>query len=315
MTAIVPRQLSVVEMQAALAAAWRGEFTDPARGKVPPSWGKVRESGTGEVTEHGGRYRPGVGEGHPTTLPAAHLTGQMVLVLAAHSGAGASTVAVLLCDAVAGAGVRTRLIECADPVRSGIAAATDTELGEDGLGWRQGRRGDVRIDRLAAYPLNLPDVPLPPRDSHDTDRSVTVVDAGWPAWDVVTADRWVTGLLDTSDLVVVCRSTVSGVGQAEHLLAALPGGRPVVAVLGPSAWPGVVRASCGPLLNIAREERRVVPVPLDKRIAVTGLTAAPLPNTLTAAGRELAGLVLPDLAISAGGKPFVAPRATGSRNR
>jgi hypothetical protein len=224
--------------------------------------------------------------------------GPVVVVLAAYAGAGASTVAVLLGDAATATGARTRLIECADPGRSGVAGATDTELGEDRCGWRLGRRGLMELDRPAAAAGRLADVAQPRPVTHGaTGESLTVIDAGWPAWDVLASSSWVTGLLETARLLLVCRVTVPGIRQTEVLLAALSGRDPVIAALGPTRWPGVVTASCGPLLRAARDSGRVVPVPIDRHLAVTGLTAGPLPKQLFPAGRALAGRVLDDFPV------------------
>ena len=91
----------------------------------------------------------------------------------------------------------------------------------------------------------------------------------------------------TAQVVLVCRATVPGVRQTEQLLAALPGRPPLIAAVGAAKWPGVVTASCGPLLRAAREAGRLVSVPFDRQLDVTGLTAAPLSKPLTTAGRAL----------------------------
>jgi hypothetical protein len=301
MTTIHPRPLSVAEMQAALDAAWRGDFAHPDRGKVTEtgtsSAGEATGTSTVARTGAGGRsasIADAAGGRRTTTSPhTTALTGPAVLVLAGHAGAGASTVALLLGEAAATAGTATRLVECADPTRSGIAAATDIELGEDPFGWRLGRRGDFVVERPARRVANVEDVAPPAPVS--TGGSLTVVDAGWSAWDVLASASWVTGLLHTAQVVVVCRVTVPGVRQTEQLLAALPGRDPLVAAVGLAKWPGVVSASCGPLLRAARDANRIVPVPLDRQLDVTGLTAGRLPKQLTGAGRSLAGRVLTDL--------------------
>jgi len=305
MTTTHLRPLSVAEMQAALDAAWRGEFADLGRGQTPGDRGKVPEYGTpgfeaaggsstvGRDAAGGRSARTSAAAGGRRTTTSSHtgaLAGLAVLVLAGHAGAGASTVALLLGEAAVTAGTATRLVECADPTRSGVAAATDIELGEDPSGWRLGRRGDLVVERPARRVANVEDVAPPAPVS--TGGSLTVVDAGWSAWDVLASASWVTGLLHTAQVVVVFRATVPGVRQTEQLLAALPGRDPLVAAVGPAKWPGVVSASCGPLLRAAHSADRIVPVPLDRQLDVTGLTAGPVPKQLTAAGRSLAGRVL-----------------------
>jgi hypothetical protein len=272
MTATMPRPLAAAEILAALDAAYRGEFANPT------GWRSTRGRATAGGTAVQG--------------PA----GPVVLVLAAHGGAGASTAALLLGEAAATAGAAARLIDCAEPVRSGVAAATDAELGEDASGWRRGRRGRLEIDRPASPVGAVDDVAAPRRaDAAGAGGAVmTVIDAGWPAWEVLAGGGWVSRLLGTAQLLVVCRACVPAVRQTEQLLAALPG-TPRLAVLGPAKWPGAVWASCGPLLRAAREGGRVVPVPLDRQLAVTGLTAAALPKQLTSAGRALASQFIADL--------------------
>jgi hypothetical protein len=232
----------------------------------------------------------------------------VVLVLAGHPGAGASTVALLLGQAATATGAAARLIDCADPSRSGIAAASDAELGDDPSGWRRGRRGGLDIDRPVEPVADLEDLPAPrPIGVHPDRLGVTIVDAGWPARDVLTADSWVAGLVSTASVLVVCRATVPGVRHTDQVLVGLPARADLVAALGPMRWPGVVRASCGSQMRALRTGDHVVAVPLDRQLETAGLTASPLPRRLTAAGRTLAARLLPDL-------PTPARRRSGGAN-
>ncbi len=298
MTSMRARPLSVAEMQAAIEAAWRGEYADAHGGQGDSRRGQAPRAGQSSAPAARratlGTEGP-AGGGRPVagTCP---LPGPTVLVLAAHAGAGASTVALLLADTLVASGTATRLIECADPSRSGIAAATDTELGEDPSGWRRGRRGQLEIDRPGQPLAALDDLPAPrPVDPPSTDPAVTVVDAGWPAADVLTAEGWPTRLITTALVVVVGRATVPGTRQVEQLLATLPKQAALVAALGPAKWPGVVSASCGSQIRALRASGHLVAVPVDRHLDVTGLTANPLPRQLAHAGRELADRLLPDL--------------------
>jgi hypothetical protein len=231
-----------------------------------------------------------------------------VLVLAGHPGAGASTGALLLGEAAAAGGAAARLIDCADPTRSGIAAASDAELGDDPSGWRRGRRGGLDIDRPVEPFAQLGDLPVPrPIGTPPNRLGVTIVDAGWPARDVLSADSWLTGLVSTARVLVVCRATVPGVRHTEQVLVGLPARADLVAALGPGRWPGVVRASCGPQMRVLRTGDQVVAVPLDRQLETAGLTAAPLPRRLTATGHTLASRLLPDL-------PIPARRRSAGRN-
>ncbi len=211
--------------------------------------------------------------------------GRVVLVVAGHAGAGASTVALAMAEGLA-EDRPVQLVDCSEPARSGLAAASTIELGTDGAGWQCGRRGRLDVVRLARRSA---DGVLPPLPEADADATV-VVDPGWSA----------TGaLLDSpktfSDclLVVVTRVTIPGVRQTEHVLAA--GGREAaIAAVGPARWPRLVEASCGPRLRDARSKRQVVPVPLDGRLHTAGLTGDRLPKPVAAAGRALAALVPPE---------------------
>jgi hypothetical protein len=80
---------------------------------------------------------------------------------------------------------------------------------------------------------------------------------------------------------------VPGVRSTEQLLERLAPQAVVVAAIGPSRWPGEVTGSLGPRLRALRAAGRVVPVPMDRRLQVTGPTSAPLPRPLRAAGRSL----------------------------
>lgn len=301
MTTTNPRPLSVAELQSALDAAWRGEFAEPERGQTPETGESGADDGGGRTPDLTGRAggRPATTAGPSRGQSAPHAaapSGPAVLVLAAHAGAGASTVALLIGEAAATAGARARVIECADPTRSGVAAATDAELGDDGAGWRRGRRGALEVDRPSRHVADVEDVAPPRLDRHDSaGASVTVVDGGWAAWDILAATSWVSSLQHTAQLVLVCRATVPGVRQTEQLLAALPGRQPLIAAVGAAKWPGVVSASCGPLLRSARAEDRIVAVPLGRQLDITGVTASPLPKQLTAAGRTLASHLFTDL--------------------
>ena len=62
---------------------------------------------------------------------------------------------------------------------------------------------------------------------------------------------------------------------------------------GPARWPRAVDVSCGPELRRLRARGRVVRVPVDGRLEITGLTADPLPKKVAVAGRSLAALLLP----------------------
>ena len=300
--------LTVEELQAAYDAARRGDFAAARRGYVASAAGSYDElalaarrltssaGSAGEVKAVLPRRSNAATRvsGNVGTVSRWPVTGPVVAVLAAHAGAGASTVAVAIAEAVAAGGTPTRLMEVADPARSGLAAATSAELGVDESGWRHGRRGPLQIDRLAEHVGALGEV-LPPRPGEAGVSECVVLDLGWPAGEVLAAGGWLAQLLAVARLVLVCRPTVPAVRQAEQLLADLRSIRPVViAAPGGGRWPGAVTASCGTPMRAAREAGRVVRVPLDRRLEVDGVTADPLPRPIAAAGKTLAAQLMAD---------------------
>lgn len=207
----------------------------------------------------------------------------VVLVVAGHAGAGASTVALAVAEGLAEAR-RVQLVDYAEPGRSGLTAAPTIEMGADGP-WRRGRRGRLDLVRLTRHPA---DGGLPPPPETDDAEPLRVVDAGWsltyalfdPPGSVVRGAR----------VVVVTRVTVSAVRQTEHVLAAFDG-EAAVAAVGPARWPRLVEVSCGPRLGELRSRGQVVPVPIDRRLHIAGLTGDRLPKSVAAAGRSLAALL------------------------
>jgi hypothetical protein len=206
-----------------------------------------------------------------------------IAVLAAHAGAGASTVALAIGDAATAADLPVHLIDTAHPYRSGLVGAAFEELGTDVTGaWRRGLRTGVTIDRRAAdrAPVNWPVPPVGDRPA------MTVVDLGLAAPEDLSrlaADRAL--------LVLVCRPTVPGVRLTEQLLGHLAHRPAAIAAIGPSRWPGEVTSSLGPRLRALRAAGRVVPVPTDRRLQVTGLASSSLPKSVRTAGRQLLGLL------------------------
>jgi hypothetical protein len=308
---------SIEELQAALEAARRGEFAVAARSDLaaspdmkavaatsysrarrsvfssnrtaisPPA--PVAEAEAVAVAAQSGMANLGTTRGGAAGSdwrPA----GRVVAVVAAHAGAGASTVAVTLAEALAKTGARVRLIEVADPSRSGLAAATSAELGEDGSGWRRGRRGAVTLDRLADRVASLEAVPEP-RGCDTTSPETLVLDIGWPARDAFAGSGWLATALSAASVLVVFRPTVPGIRQTEYLLADLEActrSPLTLAAIGPGRWPGAATASAGSQLRAARAGGRIVAVPLDRRIGVDGVTAEPLSKSLLGAGRRVA---------------------------
>lgn len=257
--------VTVAELQAALRAAWAGQF----------------RTGSGREPA---RTRP------PRRRPGRPLPGQVVMVVGCHGGAGASTVALAVAEAAVELGRSVRLLDCSSAQRSGLQTAVDAELGVEPSGWRRGRRERLSLDRVADVLASAADVPAPAEES-GAKAGVTVVDTGWGATDVLSGDSWLAQAAESAALVLVARATIPALRQLEQVLATCPGG-PVVAVHGPTRWDRSVRATAGPLLLAAGAAGRVVIVPTDRHLAVAGITCAPLPKAVLEAGLQILARVL-----------------------
>ena len=206
---------------------------------------------------------------------------EWIAVVAAHAGAGASTVALAVADVLAASGRLVRLIETAHPARSGLVAASSAEMGLDPTGeWRRGSRELATIYRRTA---DANPAAWPALEPHIAD---TVIDLGLPAPASVT--RLVE---DKPHLVVVCRPSIPGVRITEHLLAAVGEQPVVVAAVGPKRWPSEVTHSLGTRLRALREQGLVVAVEDERALQVTGPTHAALPKAVLAAAGELLRLI------------------------
>lgn len=233
------------------------------------------------------------------------LAADWITVVAAHAGAGASTVALAISDAAAATDRRVHLVESAHPRRSGLVAAASAELGTDATGsWRRGSRDRVTIDRRVAdvTPGSWPILPV------DDEPAVTVVDLGLPA-----PENLVRLAADRTRTVVVCRPTVPGVRLTEHMLSQLVEQPVVVAAVGPRRWSGDVTASLGPRLRAMRAAARVVAVPTDRRLEVTGPNHCPLPKPVRAAACALLELLQDAGPSVAAISPSSAPTPRGTR--
>lgn len=266
-----------------LQPAFQGE-------QVPPSEQSTRSGAStpaqdrGDTAEErgarGGDIAAAIGQ--RATVGGAPETGWLA-VLAAHAGAGASTVALLVSDAAAGQGRRVHLVDPADPFRSGLVAAAAYELGLDvGGAWRRGRRTGVIIDRRATDGTSA-DWPVPPVGD---DPALTVVDLG-----LLGAQRLPGLAVEAARSVIVLRQTLPAVRLTERLLEELAQQPVVLAAVGSGRWPSEVIASLGPRLWALRAAGRVVSVPMHRRLEVTGLTSSPLPRPLRVAGRSLLRLI------------------------
>jgi hypothetical protein len=252
--------VTVAELQAALRAAWAGQFAAGARAAQTPT-------------------------GPPEGLPGWALSGAVVMVVGCHGGAGASTVALAMALAAGESCRPVRLLDCASAERSGLLTAVDAELGVEPGGWRRGRRDRLPIDRVAGVLASAADVPAAP-DEPPGAVEVTVVDSGWGATGVLSGGSWLAQAAQSAAVVLVARATIPGFRQLEQAMA-LCCGDPLVAVHGPARWDRSVSATSGPLLLAAQAAGQVVSVPSNRRLAAAGITSAPLPKGVLEAGRQL----------------------------
>ncbi len=217
-----------------------------------------------------------------TEQQRAQPPGPFVLVLAAQAGSGASTVGLALADAAAAAGREVQLVSGHGVTACGLLAVPHIELGGAEAAWRRGRRGDlVLVDRSRTDDpaVAWPQAPVPAD-------VLRVLDA--PLGSPLARTPPVTVLL-------VCRASVPGVQRAEHLLRRLAAQRRdaladgaldptawspqvLLAVVGPDRWAGPVSASVGVGLQRLQHDGRVVGVPLDRHLDLTGPSADPLPR-------------------------------------
>ena len=176
-------------------------------------------------------------------------------VAGAHPGAGTSTVAVALAEARSRRGGDPVTVVDLTPGGGGGASEAIEVKADVERGWLGGRRGQIRIVRAGAA-----------FDQRDPLSGALVYDQAGELWGDLITD------------VLVCRGTVPSIRKAELLLDRT---RPmVVAVLGVSKWPSVVRSALGPLLREATNSGGVVFFPHVRNLEICGLTAEPLPESM-----------------------------------
>ena len=262
------RHLGVDELQRAIQALDAGEF------RRSPS---VRTSvtRTGTSTEVGQAWTPGPAE---LVVPVLGCAGQD----------GATTLALAIAGAAA---VPARVVECAPAPLSGLAVASDAELGPVGDAWQRGRRGNVLLERRTQMSGHRSEPPLPSPAAEGP--TVTILDAGalWPA---VHGHGWVAGLVAGAPrLVLLSRLSVPGMRRLEAALALLGEDRVIGAVVGQPhrRWPRSVACMLGPLTRSLIRSGRLVSVREDRRLALVGLTSTDLPRPVAAAGQDLLTLM------------------------
>lgn len=194
---------------------------------------------------------------------------------------GTTTVGLALASAAASTGP-ARLIECAIPARSGLAAAAGTELGAGRGGWTRGERSGLALIRRTA--TSMFEAPPPPPQE---DGMLTVLDLG-----DLLADRPPGQSIDAdavNDWVLVTQASIPCLRRLELVLDLTPARNPVLAVVGasPRRWPRQLASAVQPRTRTLLETGRIVTFRHDRHLAMTGLTPATLPTHIAASGRRL----------------------------
>jgi len=194
-------------------------------------------------------------------------------VVAAHPGAGASSVAVALMDALMARGeAEVTLIDAAPAAVSGLLSAFECDIDAGDSAWRAGRRGSGRILRSSTY-----DGPAKEAARALAPNGLVVVDGARLQ-------------LPCAARVVVCRPTVPGIGRVEDALTRCEAA--AVAVVGARKWPREVAAAIGPVLAKLDREGSVVFIPAHADLAIRGVTTDPTPAPVLRAAAPLAELIL-----------------------
>lgn len=208
-----------------------------------------------------------------------------VVVVGAHGGSGATTMALAI--ATAGNG---RVLELATARTGGLVAASTAEQGVTASGWRRGTRGVVVIDYLDQWQCGHIPAPEPVAGG----AGVTVVDLADAARGTPLIPH-ARALLDRACLVVVtAAATVPGMRHLGVALEVLGGGPLSVAVLGPARkrWPKPTAAALPAPARALERDGRLVVLPHHHDLAVYGLTPQPLPKAVLDTANELLRPVL-----------------------
>ena len=300
--------VGVEELRRAWRAVQDGDFQ--SRTARPPH-ARSGRSGTsggsiGSAGSSGSAPKAGsAGRAAPAWTSLDWAQGQPAVVVLGCSGSVGATTTALAIATAAGA---ARVVECCPTACSGLVAAATGELGRHRSGWVQGQRDQVLLERTDGLVVTVQDVPAPAEPKRRCD--LTVVDVGWDVATVLASRSWVGELLrEGGPVVAVTGPSVPGVRRLERVLSLLPTtSRVVVAAVDPHRGGRVLRANgrraCGQWLAgvehsigpVARDLIRrgaLVEVPHDAALAVHGLTSAPLPDAVLAAGTHLLRLTQP----------------------
>lgn len=275
--------VTVEELRRAWGAVQNGRFLDQAD---PAAGGDVRQVEQDEQPLPDSTWKPDPGE---RVLP----------VLGCLSGCGSSTLAVAVAEAAAssqpgqpggdprqsGLGnarrLLARVVECASSARSGLDAASDSELGHHPSGWVRGARGQVLLERCADPLVDVRRLPIP---TAQPGLAVTVLDAASGLRLTAHAGGWLDeSIRRASTVVLVSAVTIPGLRALETDLELLGDHRHeyVVALAGPQLHrTRRVVATAGPRTRDLIRAERIVQLPASPALAQTGLTPQPLPRDL-----------------------------------
>jgi len=250
------------------------------------------------IAVQAGRFRTGTGATRDPVEPASPPAGnpwepgqgeQVLPVIGCAGSCGATTISLALAGVAA---MPARVVECSTAGASGLAAASTAELGLHASGWTRGTRDGVLLERASNVLVSVQEVPTP--SVPDRIIALTVLDVGWEIGQILATPGWLGGQVRGADLVVLASTaTVPGLRRLEGALDLLAGTSTCAAVIGPKPkkWPRPVGYSAGPRTRGLETAGRLVDVPQDRALAITGLDATPLPASLLHAAATLLRLV------------------------
>lgn len=264
--------VAVDELARAYRAAGAGVFRRGAACLDEETRPQTRHSGT-EVDQ--APIRSAAADG-PAVGPAK----RVVVVCGAAPAVGTSTVALALAGAVSG---KARVVECCSASASGLAAASTAELGEFGQGWVRSDRDGLVIERRADRAGGPSEVPAPVAGQQG---AWTFLDCSWDVEGLVRSDGWLAEQVRSAAAVVlVTRATVPGVRRLDVALCLLGEPRAVAVLVGAGRrWPRPVQQAASAAVRRLRARGRLVCVPNDAHLALSGLTPDPLPAAVRMAG-------------------------------
>lgn len=218
----------------------------------------------------------------PVSWAVAH--GQRVVLVRGCGGSSGATTVALALATVAG---RARVVETCGGIDSGLAFAAGAELGTVERHWLRGSRDQVIIERRPESADSPQRVPLPA----DSDLPLTVVDSSWDVALLLGSPGWLGDLARTGIAVLVARATIPGLRRLEAATRLLGAPRVVAVTVGAKRWPRPVEQSAGAAVRHLRDEGRVIHVPHEPKVAVSGLTPDPLPSAILRPARALLTLL------------------------